>query len=63
MPKRERSPHCPGRLYQQVTYSNRPTRCACLWTDFMIKQNFRAILMNDPDLGYQLTRLLRLFSE
>lgn len=63
MPRRERSPHCPGRLYTKHAQQGRPPRCPCLWTDFIVKQNFKSILLNDPDLGYSLTRLLRLFSE
>ena len=62
MPKRERSPYCPGRLYKPFSGTTRPERCPCLWSDFMIKQNFKAIMINDADLGYRMTRLLRLFT-
>ena len=63
MPKRERSPHCPGRLYAKYAQQGRPPRCPCLWTECIVNQTFKSILIHDPDLGYSLTRLLRLFSE
>lgn len=70
MPKRDRSPTCPGRLYGSrlgqlagPTSPGRPPRCPCLWTEFIINRNFIAIMQNDPDLGYRVVRLLRLFGE
>lgn len=68
---RERSKGCPGRLYYKLQSPpsmlgpTRPPRCPCLWTDFIIKANFKSLMTdmvkNDVDFGYQLLRLSKLF--
>ena len=62
MAKREPGKFCRPYKKYQSQYHGRPPYCPCLWTDWIIKGNFKAMMEADPSLRWELARIFDLFA-